>query len=91
MDWLFSHPEDSAAAPSGGVGIEAIQDMSPANYELFALISHKGTSAQCGHYVAYVKREGEWALFNDSKVVHLEADGVEKAIGEAYLYVYRKV
>jgi len=33
-------------------------------YELFALTVHMGTIDQ-GHYVAYVKREDQWYLFND--------------------------
>ena len=27
-----------------------------------------GRNTECGHYVAHVKKEGQWVLFNDEKV-----------------------
>jgi ubiquitin carboxyl-terminal hydrolase 4/11 len=36
-------------------------------YELFAITKHMG-SLNSGHYVAFVKRDNEWYLFNDEMV-----------------------
>jgi len=35
----------------------------PGNYELFAFISHMGTSTLCGHYVCHIKKDGRRKLF----------------------------
>jgi ubiquitin carboxyl-terminal hydrolase 5/13 len=37
-------------------------------YELHAVIVHLGKSVHSGHYIAYVKKQGKWILYNDSKV-----------------------
>jgi ubiquitin carboxyl-terminal hydrolase 5/13 len=55
---------------------------------LFALISHKGPSAHCGHYVAYIKKEDGWVLFNDSKVV--QVPDITEPAKDAYVYAYRR-
>lgn len=34
-----------------------------------SVISHKGTSMHCGHYVVDIVHEGRWVLMNDEKVV----------------------
>lgn len=33
-------------------------------YELFAFISHMGTSTMSGHYVCHIKKEGRYADYN---------------------------
>ena len=33
-------------------------------YDLFGIIVHKGTLSG-GHYIASVKRSGQWYIFND--------------------------
>lgn len=36
-------------------------------YELVSILTHKGRSADSGHYVAWVKQDdGRWVLFDDS-------------------------
>lgn len=87
VDWLFSHPPGSDDVEMGSSSPDEI-DTRPADYELFALISHKGTSAQCGHYVSYIKKENQWILYNDNKVA-LVPD-ITEAVEEAYVYVYRR-
>lgn len=38
-------------------------------YELTAVLTHKGRSADSGHYVAWVKQpDGKWIQFDDDKV-----------------------
>jgi ubiquitin carboxyl-terminal hydrolase 5/13 len=76
VEWLFSNPEDNGdieeAAQSSS---NAAQSTDPGSenpkMRLYALIAHKGTSVNCGHYVAYILRGGKWYLFNDEKVVSI--------------------
>lgn len=35
----------------------------PEEYELFAFISHMGTSTMCGHYVCHIKKDQQWVKF----------------------------
>ncbi|KAJ3229576.1 hypothetical protein HDU81_005241 [Chytriomyces hyalinus] len=88
VDWLFSHADDSMALdePAPSSASSEGPSASP-KYRLIAFISHRGTSAHCGHYVAHVKKGDQWVLFNDNKVV--EVPDVMKAIGEAYIYFYK--
>lgn len=95
VDWLFSHSGDSEVTETGGPISKIGQlhlileyDSNPAKYELFAFISHRGTSAHCGHYVAYIKKAVGWVLFNDNKVV-LVPD-IKKYVSDAYIYIYRR-
>ncbi|KAG9294738.1 hypothetical protein G9A89_008217 [Geosiphon pyriformis] len=72
VDWLFNHSEDLIEEnPNNNLADHPPKfgDGSlPANYEIISVISHKGTSVHCGHYVAHIRKEGKWVLFNDNKV-----------------------
>uniref|UniRef100_A0A7S4HGN8 Ubiquitin carboxyl-terminal hydrolase n=1 Tax=Vannella robusta TaxID=1487602 RepID=A0A7S4HGN8_9EUKA len=65
-------------------------------YELLAVVSHQGRSAEGGHYVAWVKRDAEtWLLYDDDKVSVIPADDIKKLTGHggadwhiAYLCIY---
>lgn len=37
-------------------------------YSLLGLISHVGKNTGCGHYVAHIRKDGRWAIFDDRKV-----------------------
>ncbi|OBW65162.1 MAG: Uncharacterized protein AUREO_047740 [Aureobasidium pullulans] len=63
-------------------------------FELRAVITHQGSSADSGHYTSYVKKtgrknidgtvgeeDGKWWWFNDDKVSEVEADKVETLSG----------
>ncbi|KEQ91449.1 hypothetical protein AUEXF2481DRAFT_69797 [Aureobasidium subglaciale EXF-2481] len=63
-------------------------------YELRAVITHQGSSADSGHYTSYIKKtgrknidgsieeeDGKWWWFNDDKVSEVEADKVETLSG----------
>ncbi|KAF3839261.1 hypothetical protein F7725_017978 [Dissostichus mawsoni] len=76
VDWIFSHLDD----------LESM-DVSEGEYELFAFISHMGTSTMCGHYVCHIKKDHQWVIFNDQKVCASEKP--PKDLG--YLYFYRRV
>ncbi|KAI8819941.1 uncharacterized protein EV422DRAFT_532891 [Fimicolochytrium jonesii] len=100
VDYLFSHADsmdidDDATTTATTDTTTTAPDTRPARYRLTAFISHRGTSTHCGHYVAHIRRrtpEGEeWALFNDNHVVSVPERDVQKAVGEAYIYVYERV
>ncbi|XP_064418348.1 ubiquitin carboxyl-terminal hydrolase 13 isoform X8 [Latimeria chalumnae] len=59
----------------------------PGRYELFAFISHMGTSTMCGHYVCHIKKEGRWVIYNDHKVCASER--LPKDLG--YMYFYHRI
>ncbi|XP_069831233.1 ubiquitin carboxyl-terminal hydrolase 13 isoform X2 [Dendropsophus ebraccatus] len=56
-------------------------------YELFAFISHIGTSTMSGHYLCHIKKEGRWVIYNDHKVSASERP--PKDLG--YLYFYHRI
>ncbi|MGH0159056.1 UNVERIFIED_CONTAM: hypothetical protein FKN15_049597 [Acipenser sinensis] len=59
----------------------------PGRYELFAFISHMGTSTMCGRYVCHIKKEGRWVIYNDHKVCLSERP--PKDLG--YIYFYHRI
>ena len=72
-----------AENPVANEEIGPVQD----DYRLKAVIIHLGKTPHHGHYVVYVKKEGEWVLFNDSKVTIPE----EPILGKGYIYLYESV
>ncbi|KAF2858832.1 ubiquitinyl hydrolase [Piedraia hortae CBS 480.64] len=92
VDWLFSHPdatgiEEGAAEPEATPEANLIDDK-PAHYALKSIVCHKGTSIHAGHYVAFVKKDDEWFLFNDEKVAQgADAEEMKKF---AYIYFFRR-
>ncbi|KAI9999721.1 hypothetical protein NQD34_011564 [Periophthalmus magnuspinnatus] len=99
VDWIFSHVDDlesmdvsegRSAADSEGAREPPLGPRvrdGPGKYELFAFISHMGTSTMCGHYVCHIKKDQQWVIFNDQKVCASEKP--PKDLG--YLYFYRRV
>lgn len=84
-----------------------LRDMEhPLLYDLYAICSHRGTSIDSGHYIAYVKatdsNEHEcseedangnpsWYLFNDDEVTLLdEQEVMEETLSNAYILFYRQ-
>lgn len=63
-------------------------------YELYGVINHSG-SLNCGHYTAFTKNpvNGEWYLFDDDSVMHIDKSIVEKTIvtNKAYVLLYKRV
>lgn len=66
-------------------------------YELCAILTHQGRSADSGHYIAWVLgNDGKWLKFDDDKVSEVSEDEVKKLSGKggldwhiAYLCLYR--
>jgi ubiquitin carboxyl-terminal hydrolase 5/13 len=46
-----------------------------------------GSSTHAGHYVAHIKKDGRWVIFNDNKV----AISGQPPKDMAYLYFYQRV
>ncbi|KAK4768047.1 hypothetical protein SAY87_003188 [Trapa incisa] len=76
MDWIFSNPGASTSSNMDAV-VTSSSTSNPSNanlpdgagkYRLIGIVSHIGTSTHCGHYVAYIYKDGRWAIFNDNKV-----------------------
>lgn len=96
VDYIFSHmeeidmevvqesevtPSSSAAAP-----VKNCRD-GEGKYRLKAFISHMGSSANVGHYVCHILKDGQWVIFNDNKVALSQAP--PKDLG--YMYLYERV
>jgi len=65
-------------------------------FDLVGVVTHIGRSADAGHYIGWVKKEGsvdEWIKFDDDKVSLVSAEEVLKLDGggdwhTAYLLLY---
>ena len=60
------------------------------NYELVACIEHIGSTADSGHYVAYIRDGHWWRLYNDSSVTEVTEETMSAKSRQGYLYFYRK-
>ena len=64
-------------------------------YELAAVLTHKGRSADSGHYVSWVKQDdGAWIQFDDDEMIPRKEEEVMALSGGgdwhmAYLLLYR--
>ncbi|KAI6690121.1 hypothetical protein NL676_026949 [Syzygium grande] len=87
---------------AGGLSLTTSQDGSPVEekqltgiYDLVAVLTHKGRSADSGHYVAWVKQEsGKWILFADDNPVPQREEDIAKLSGGgdwhmAYICMYK--
>lgn len=67
------------------------------NYSLQAVVTHKGRSADSGHYVGWVKKEGkEWFKYDDDVVSMQTEEDILKLSGGGdwhmtYLHFYKRV
>jgi len=66
------------------VSAECASSPSSANYRLTGFLSHIGPNLSSGHYVAHVRKDGEWFLCNDEKLAKSQA--LPKQL--AYVLVY---
>lgn len=91
--------EGAAAAeaePTDLVGV-GLPDGFLGMYELFAIVTHVGRSADGGHYMGWVRQEGSkdgWLLFNDDVVEQCKTEDVLLLSGGgdrdmAYMVFYR--
>jgi ubiquitin carboxyl-terminal hydrolase 14 len=72
-------------------------DAAAGRYELTGVLTHKGRSADSGHYVAWTKQaDGRWVLFDDDELHFKTAEDVLALNGGgdwhmAYLLMYKAV
>lgn len=91
--------QDDLSTALPGVNFETTTENPSSVYELNAIITHMGASADGGHYKAYVKDandlEGEnWWLFNDDKVSSVSREKIATLAGggesdSALLLIYK--
>lgn len=90
VEWLFAgHTEDEVPPVQDEINPESMDRVRgsatlPTSYELRSIVCHKGTSVHAGHYVAAIRRDGKWVLFNDERVV----EGTDVAELQKYAYIY---
>lgn len=64
---------EAEAGPAESMVIEE-DDGCYATYQLTGVLTHKGTDADGGHYVAWIRKDdGTWYLFDDHKVTNPRA------------------
>jgi ubiquitin carboxyl-terminal hydrolase 5/13 len=97
-DWLFSHMDDLdgaiAALESKNQSQQANTTSGPkvpledgeGKYTMVGLVSHIGKNTGSGHYVAHLKKDGKWVIFNDEKV----ALSHQPPIQHAYMYLFQR-
>lgn len=82
---------DKALYRPHGLGLDT------GNFELVAVVTHKGRSADGGHYVGWVHHSGDqWLCFDDDIVTTVKTDDILALRGggdwhTAYLCIYRKL
>lgn len=85
----------SASVATDATKSEGLTESEIGNYELCAVLTHKGRAADSGHYVAWVKDEGtRWHKYDDDTVTEQTEEDVKKLSGGgdwhmAYMCVYR--
>lgn len=96
-DWLFSHMDDldgaiarlstasTSAEPPSSV-TTSLED-GEGKYKLVGLVSHIGKNTGSGHYVAHLKKNDKWVIFNDEKVALSE----HPPKPHAYLYLFQRI
>jgi Ubiquitin carboxyl-terminal hydrolase len=59
----------------------------PPPYELVGVLVHQGSTCDSGHYLAYVRMNGQWFKCNDSEVTKVDVKTVLKQ--QAYILMYQ--
>lgn len=85
MDGAIAALEKKATAPSASAASVALED-GDGNYTLVGMVSHIGKQTGSGHYVAHMKKDGKWVIFNDEKVALSESP----PFAHAYLYLLQR-
>nr|XP_043615465.1 ubiquitin carboxyl-terminal hydrolase 6-like [Erigeron canadensis] len=86
--------ESSKATPVEGLASDKNEQLTGV-YDLVAVLTHKGRSADSGHYVAWVKQEnGKWIQFDDDNPIPQKEEDITKLSGGgdwhmAYICMYK--
>lgn len=101
VEWLFENPNDDGVIQENpkvaNLAKEQeelkkellLQPTADGDYELKAIVCHKGTTPHTGHYVAFIKNQGQWVLFNDEKVVRCDSN-LTDAVKNGYIYFFAR-
>lgn len=87
----------AAAAGSSSSGTSSHVGAQTGKFQLVGCLTHKGRSADSGHYVAWIKQQdGHWVLFDDEDLSFKKDDDILALSGGgdwhmAYLLLYRAV
>lgn len=87
----------AAASSSGAAAAGSHAGALTGKYELIGVLTHKGRSADSGHYTAWVKQSDDsWVLFDDDTLVPKKSDEILALSGGgdwhmAYMLLYRAV
>lgn len=96
MDIETETTSTSEAPPSEQLAGPGLPVNFRGRYELFAVVTHEGASADGGHYMGWVRQSGDnWLCFDDDEVdacethhiLKLKANASQR--GQAYLTFYR--
>lgn len=100
VNWLFNHTDDldnavkqveeeQAAKENEDLpnGAPMMIDGNP-KYEILGFASHLGSNTSCGHYVAHIKKESRFVIYNDSKVAVSQNPPTD--LGFVYVYQRKK-
>eukprot|EP00541_Cyclophora_tenuis_P001683 CAMPEP_0116575280 /NCGR_PEP_ID=MMETSP0397-20121206/19869_1 /TAXON_ID=216820 /ORGANISM="Cyclophora tenuis, Strain ECT3854" /LENGTH=285 /DNA_ID=CAMNT_0004104153 /DNA_START=268 /DNA_END=1125 /DNA_ORIENTATION=- len=95
-DWLFSHMDDIDSAIAALQNKESSASTSASHavpledgegkYTMTGMVSHIGKQTGSGHYVAHIKRDNKWVIFNDEKVALSESP----PFAHAYMYLFQR-
>ncbi|KAF5730612.1 ubiquitin carboxyl-terminal hydrolase 14-like isoform X3 [Tripterygium wilfordii] len=94
-DWIFNNPDattvssdmDATTSTTTPASVDNTLPDGVGRYKLFGIVSHIGTSTQCGHYVAHIRKDGRWVIFNDNKV----GASVNPPKDMGYLYFFERL
>jgi len=85
--------KDSTSTSGSSSAMNAVSTATPlpvedgsGKYTLVGLISHIGKNTGSGHYVAHLKKDGKWVIFNDEKVALSETPPFQ----HAYMYLFQR-
>uniref|UniRef100_A0A2N9HSF5 Ubiquitin carboxyl-terminal hydrolase n=1 Tax=Fagus sylvatica TaxID=28930 RepID=A0A2N9HSF5_FAGSY len=91
--------EPSIATSEEGINLECVPSENETHmtgiYDLVAVLTHKGRSADSGHYVGWVKQEsGKWIEFDDDNPIARREEDITKLSGGgdwhmAYICMYK--
>jgi len=89
---------DSAQNDKMDVDESSAMDLVSGYYELCGIVTHKGRSANSGHYIGYSKdtARGKWLKFDDEDVTEIKPDDIKQLYGGgdfqmAFLCIFRRV
>ena len=62
---------------------ETISSLFSGYYELCGIVTHKGRSANSGHYIGYAKdiKRNKWLKYDDEDVTEIKSDDIKQLYG----------